>query len=162
MLQLGSTGARLIAETEFVASNGERVQARRRNRASLGFATDFTRKYAALARAEPIYAELRNVMDLSIIAAAIQFLDTYNKCDWQPGLFVDSSLFDVQTRKPISKLPTAVNAVWKGRRLLTPVGGGVSILTGNVLASTRLVDETILDERPDIPLDLKDEQWWWE
>ena len=67
MMQLGSSGVRLVGEAELVAANGHRAESGKRDRASTGFTTDFTRKYAALARAEPIYAELRNLMDLSII-----------------------------------------------------------------------------------------------
>ena len=154
VVHFGSTGARLIGEAELVSSDGQRSQSARRDRASVGFTTDFTRKYAALARAEPIYAELLNVMDLSIVGAAIQFLDAYTECDWQPDLFLDPSRIDVETHDVPTKLPTAVNAVWKGRRLLTPVGGGVSIRITEAFEPMRIADDAFLAERPEVPADL--------
>lgn len=162
VVQLGSSGARLIGAAELVAANGHRSQSARSDRASKGFTTDFTRKYAALAKAEPIYAELRNIMDLSIISAAIQFFDAYAECDWQPDLFCDQTKFDIETHDVPTRLPTAANAVWKGRRLLTPVGGGVVIRSTDVIDTIRLADETLLDSRPTIPSDLADGQWWWD
>ena len=162
VLQLGSSGARLVGEAELVSANGERSQSARRDRASMGFTADFTRKYAALAKAEPIYAELRNVMDLSIIAAGLQFLDAYEKCDWQPDLFLNASKLDVETHEVPTKLPTAVNAVWKGRRLLTPVGGGVSIRSTDAFESMQTISDAVLPECPEIPSNLADDQWWWD
>ena len=162
VLQLVSTGARLSGEAELVSANGERSQSARRDRASVGFTTDFTRKYAALAKAEPIYAELRNVMDLSIIGAALRFLDAYERCDWQPDVFLNASKLDVENHDVPTKLPTAVNVVWKGRRLLTPVGGGVSIRSSEVFESMQTIADTTQPARPEFPSNLADDQWWWD
>ena len=74
----------MVGQSELVATNGKRSASSRRDAASLGFTSDFTRKYASLAKTESVYAELRNVMDLSIIAAALQVLDIYEDCRWQP------------------------------------------------------------------------------
>lgn len=161
-MQLGATGASLIGEAELVAANGHRSESARSDRASKGFTTDFTRKYAELAKAEPIYAELLNVMDLSVIAAAIHFFDMYSESGWEPDLFFDRSKLNVETHDVPTTLPTAVNAVWKGRRLLTPVGGGVSIRSAEAFESMQIVDDSLLDVRPEIPDNLTDDQWWWE
>lgn len=162
VLRLGSTGARLIGETELVSPDGQRSQSAGHDQASIGFTVDFTMKYAALAKAEPIYAELRNVMDLTIFAAALQVIDAYSECDWQPDLLLDASKLNIPTHKVPTELPTAVNAVWKGRRLLTPVGGGVSIRTTEAFEAMGVSDDQVLADRPRIPSNLGDGQWWWD
>lgn len=162
VLQLGATGARLVGQSELVSSNGERSSSSRRDAASREFTRDFTRQYAALARTEPIYAELRNVMDLSMIAATLQVLDLYGICDWRPDVFLDRVALDVETHDVPNHLPTAVNAVWKGRRLLTPVGGGVTIATDALRESLSRPDDHLARKRPDVPADLADHQWWWD
>lgn len=162
VLQLSSSGARLVGAAELVSSAGIRSQLSTQDRASQGFARDFTRKYAALAKAEPIYAELRNVMDLSIIGAALQFFEVYAACDWQPELLLNASKLDVESHAVPTKLPTAVNAVWKGRRLLTPVGGGVSIRSAEAFESLRVMHDPVELVRPVVPVDLVDDKWWWD
>ena len=161
VMQLGSSGPRLIGEAELVAANGKRTQSARVDRASVGFTTDFTRKYAALASSEPIYAELRNVIDLSLIAAAMQLFDAYTECGWNPELILDPSKIDVETHQVPTELPTAVNAVWKGRKLLTPVGGGVSIRTTEAFESISF-EGGLAKTRPELPVGLNDDQWWWD
>ena len=61
---------------------------------------------------------------------------------------------------------TAINAVWKGRRLLTPIGGGVHIRPTNALSSENLLHDgqgTVAEQRELVTLDhLSDGQWWWD
>jgi hypothetical protein len=61
---------------------------------------------------------------------------------------------------------TAVNAVWKGRTLMTPIGGGVRISAGEALTSENLLaDEegAVAAVRNAITLDdLPEGTWWWD
>ena len=61
-------GVKLIGEDEFVTKDGQRLQAGSVNRASERFTNGFTRKYPDLAAKTPVYAQLRNLIDMTVAA----------------------------------------------------------------------------------------------
>ena len=61
---------------------------------------------------------------------------------------------------------TAVNAVWKGNSLMTPIGGGVEIQPLTALSSQNLLkdeDNVVgkIHERTSVT-GLQANQWWWD
>jgi len=165
-MALEGEGVRLMSEDEFVQANGLRAAAGSVDRASHEFVSTFTMKYAELAAKEPVYAQLRNLIDMSIAAAFIQQQDYYGKAAWTMEVFGSEERFPVETYAEPKQVETAVNAVWKGNTLMTPVGGGVSIRPMLALASDRV--------KPDEQGELKElhsqleiqtlpkDRWWWD
>ena len=63
------------------------------------------------------------------------------------------------------KVPCVVNSLWKGSRLLTPAGGGVSIRPDEALDPANLLPDEKgaiagLREQLARPADVA--QWWWD
>jgi len=56
--------------------------------------------------------------------------------------------------------------MWKGRTLMTPIGGGVQIHPTEALDPTNLLDDeqgAVAEARASIELDkLAPDQWWWD
>lgn len=165
-VKLNDRGVKLISESEMVDSSGNRTAGGRVNRASQGFCDDFTKQYNRIAQLVPVYAELRNLIDVSIAAAYIQQQDFYAQADWSMPVFGDESQFAVETHVAPQQVETAVNAVWKGSSLLTPIGGGINLQPRQALTQERLSVEA--DGRSDAvkqlaaPDDLAAGQWWWD
>lgn len=165
-MKLNDRGVKLVGESERVDGGGNRAAGGKVNRASAGFCSDFTKHYAAIAQRVPVYAELRNLIDAAIAAAYIQQQDFYGQADWSLATFGDESQFAVQTHGAPAQVETAVNAVWKGSTLLTPLGGGINLQPRQALRSDRVVQET--DGASDAvkqlaaPADLAADQWWWD
>ena len=127
-MELVGDGVKLIGEDELVLGTGERKSAAGHNKASVAFTTGFTRKYPELAERSPIYAELRNLIDLSIAAAYIQEQGYYEKAGWKMDFLGSEKEFPVELYQSPKTVETAVKALWKGNTIGTPVGGGVTIL----------------------------------
>ena len=165
-MQLVGDGVKLIGEDELVSSDGGRSGTGKGDRASQKFVHSFTKSYPKLANWSPIFAELRNVIDLSVAAAFIQQRDYYGKAGWKMPIFGDEKKYPVETYNAPKQVPTACAAVWKGRKLMTPIGGGVQIKATNALLSPNLLaDEkgTVGKLRAQVNLNgLADGQWWWE
>lgn len=165
-LQLNDRGVKLVGESEVVDRSGNRSSARRANPASDAFCADFTRLYNDIARNVQVYAELRNLIDASIAAAYIQQQDFYGEAQWAMTTFGDESQFAVETHTAPTQVETAVNAVWKGNTLLTPVGGGIRMEPSNALLDEHLVTET--DGSADAvkqlaaPTAAESQRWWWD
>lgn len=165
-LKLNDRGVKLTGESERVDGDGKREAGGKVNRASQGFCNDFTKFYNQIAQRVQVYAELRNLIDVSIAAAYIQQQDFYGQAQWALATFGDESQFAVETHTAPQQVETAVNAVWKGSSLLTPIGGGIRVQPRVALNSDRMVKEA--DGASDAvkqlaaPADLAADQWWWD
>lgn len=165
-MQLEGDGVQLVGEDELVQAGGARMTSGRADRASQAFVQAFTQKYAELASHEPVYAQLRNLIDMAIAAAFIQQYDYYGRVAWNMPIFGSEQQFPVETYPEPKQVETAVNAIWKGNTLMTPVGGGVNIQPVLALSpgNLRADEEGALKEvREQVEIDQVDQnRWWWD
>jgi hypothetical protein len=164
-MELVGEGVKLIGANEIVALDGTRAVSAHGGAASRRFTEGFTAKYEEIAHAVPVYAQLRNCIDLAVAAAFIQEQDFYGRAGWSMDLLQDESRYQVQNVAVPERVETVVASVWKGRHLMTPVGGGVHIQPRRALGSENLLDDERGEvvERRETSLDhLPDEQWWWD
>ncbi|MEN1679239.1 MAG: DUF1598 domain-containing protein [Planctomycetota bacterium] len=165
-VEIVGDGVKLIGEDEFVGQDGTRKSVGRSNNASSGFVKAFTKVYPKLAERSPVYAQLRNCIDLAVTAACIQQQDFYGLTGWQMPVLGDESAFAVETFNAPQQVATAVNAISKGNTLMTPIGGGVEIRptwalkSGNVLEDSRGMVHAKRDQLAAPQLD--EGQWWWD
>lgn len=136
------------------------------SRASRNFCTSFTKNYSKLAEVEPIWAELRNVIDMSVTAAFIKKMRYFEKANWDMATFGDEAAFPVEKYQAPTMVKPLVNAFWRQGQFMAPIAGGVSIQAGVALNSDRVTvsDDGKIDElRNAVKLDdLQDDQWWWD
>jgi len=165
-MQMVGDGVQLVGEDEVVGQDGRRAAAGRSSRASSQFTKAFTEKYPEIARRTPVYAQLRNCIDLLVAAAYIQQHGFYDQVQWDLGALGDEARYAVQTVPAPQRVASAVNAIWKGRTLMTPIGGGVQIHAARALESENLLsDEEGKLATAHAALDLKSipaDQWWWD
>ena len=123
-MELVGEGVQLQEEDMALGADGKLAAATNSsNKASKLFTADFTKKYAAIAARTPVFAQLRNMVDLAVGAAFIREQNYYAKANWQPGALVDESRLPVETLTSPSQVQCVVSAVWKDNRLLVPAGG---------------------------------------
>jgi hypothetical protein len=165
-MELVGDGVKLIGEDEFVTQNGQRRASNKQSRASEMFVRSFTEKYPELARKSPIWAQLRNCVDLLVAAAFMRQNDYYGKAGWDAEIFLSEQNYPVEVHNAPEKVATAVNAVWKGHRLMTPVGGGVEIEAWKALKDDVVLadaDHRVESLRDRIEVkNLEPGQWWWD
>jgi len=166
-MQLEGDTVKLVGANELVTGDGRRIASRRVNLASKAFCDEFTRKYPELAKREPVYAQLRNLIDMSVAAAFIQQQDFYGQAGWRLGVLADEQKFPVETYQEPKQVETAVNAIWKGRTLMTPIGGGVRIQPHLALASDMMAYDTegelkVLQGKIKVKEQVAAGRWWWD
>ena len=165
-MELIGNGVKLIGQNEFVAKDGSRLKTKEKNRASQVFTTQFTKKYNDLASKTAIYDDLRSMFDLAIVAAYIQHQDYYSMSGWNMDVLGDEDKFPIEIYEEPKQVETAVNAVWKGNLLMTPIGGGVNIQARQAVKATNMkYDESgkIKGVQKQVtPSGLKADQWWWD
>jgi hypothetical protein len=165
-LELVGDTVKLVSENQVVNNDGNRVKTNGQNKASDLFTSTFTKKYPELAAKLPVFAEMRNMIDLSIAAAFINQQDLYSKSGWVADTFLNEEALAVETYNVPLQVETVCTAVWKGGRLFTPVGGGVTIHARQALKTENLLadeDGKITTLREGIDLkDLAGDRWWWD
>ncbi len=165
-MKIKERGVQLVGANERVANGGQRVATGRVNRASQAFCQEFTDKFPQIAEKVRIYAELRQLIDVAIAAAYIQQQDFYGQAGWNMPVLMDESKVNVETYVAPSQVETAVNAIWKGNTLMTPLGGGVNMQPKLAISSTRVKIDADGDnnrvKQSAGPSKLADGQWWWD
>lgn len=165
-MEIVGDGVKLVGQNELITQQGGRQVSGSVNRASQYFTSAFTKVYPDLAERSPVYAQLRNCIDMAVAAAFMQQHDLYGQVGWTLGVLADESTYPVETFNAPERVATAVNAIWKGHTLMTPIGGGVEMRPTKALESENLLKDDkgeVASARAEVDLSsLKADQWWWD
>lgn len=163
-LALDGQGIKLIGEDELVMADGQRKETGTANAASKQFTTSFTREYHKIAQKLPVYAQLRNIADCAVVAAYLQKENIYGQLNWKLVWFGNEERFPICTQTEPKQVASAVSAVWRGRRLMTPIGGGVEICADKALEKENIIsvaDEKVAKQKEDVQKKVPENGWWW-
>jgi hypothetical protein len=165
-MELIGQGVKLIGASELVAATGARKATGGQSKASTVFCQAFTHNYPQIAARNPVYGQLKNLIDLAVAAAFIQKQDYYGQASWKMETLGDEKQFPIETFETPKTVEPACTAIWKGNRLMTPIGGGVQMEPMRaVQQDVRLKDEkgTVKQAHGGVKLDgLAKGQWWWD
>ena len=120
-----------------------------------------TEHYAELSVKDPVFGELRNLMDMCVIAALIKKEGLLAKANLSLPLLTDSEGdLMIDSWNPPKQVATQASATKKGRNWIITASGGV------LVDSWQAASETVVDEgtgkvrtASGRPADRK--QWWW-
>ena len=163
--ELVGQGVQLQSENKLVGPDGQLATAAQPNKLSDLFTEGFTKKYPELAARSPVFAQLRNTIDLTIAAAFVQREKYYERADWRPTVFLDEKALPIKTLPTPTGVETAINVVWKGSRMLALAGGGVSIRAEQALEAKRLLPDDggkLKAEWAKVGEARPAERWWWD
>jgi hypothetical protein len=158
-------GVKLVGEDEVVSASGGRQTSSHQSGASQKFTRMFTQKYNELAERAPVYAQLRNCVDLLVAAAFLQQHDLYGQAGIDLGALGSEGSYKVEKYNAPKQVASAVNSMWKGSRLMTPIGGGVEIRAGQAVDSSHVIkdDGKVAAARNELDVkSLPANQWWWD
>jgi Protein of unknown function (DUF1598) len=165
-MALVGNGVQLQGEDKTIGPNGQLLASKRpANKASELFTLSFTRKFPELAARSPVYAQLRNMIDLTVTAAFLRRQDAYLRCAWSADTIHDEAALPTQTAATPRRVACVANAFWNGNRLLTPAGGGVSIVADEALDPAHLLKDNggrIAARRQEVAPAAGDDAWWWD
>lgn len=156
-------GLKLSAEDRKVASDGTLVPSPDQpSAAARRYAESFTSNYQDIARRSPVFAELRNVVELLVAAA---FLKKHGGYDRSGETFDEIVAAGKRFREDAvapKQVPCVANAFWKGVRLIIPAGGGVSIEPLRALEPSNAAPfENSRLVRDRIAKTPAGDAWWW-
>jgi hypothetical protein len=152
--KIAGNGARVQTETELVNSRGERKATGKKLKVAEDWAKSMTKHYDAVSEKEPVFRDLRNVMDMSVIAAIIRNEGLANKV----GLKLPKigGELDTPTYAVPEKIPSRVSVAGS---YAVQVSGGVLLDSWGVAQNT--VEEKKLGEVAMVAKVATADRWWW-
>jgi hypothetical protein len=165
--ELVGPAVKVLSENEMLGERGERIHTGTSTDLNQRFAHSFTRHFEQLARQYPVYAELRNIFDLALVAALIHAEDMAGRIDWQLTHFGPRGPYTV----PLGESPRRVESVVSqrvlgGRHWIAGVSGGVSVDLRQLVSASALRPDPYGRLEPSrarsAPRDLPRQKWWWD
>lgn len=149
-----------MTEDDFVAADGSRRQSGTANATSRRWAVKMTERYGDLAEALPIFSQLRNCMDLSVVAALLVKEDLPRKAGFSMPLLMNEAQLPAHQFFAPKQIDAKASFLKKGRNWLISVSGGVQINPWQI-ASNATVDDKVAVTRSEAAYD-SDDRWWWD
>ncbi|MDO5582328.1 MAG: DUF1598 domain-containing protein, partial [Planctomycetia bacterium] len=167
-MKIVGESVQLVGENEVVTSEGKRIaNASHGNRATKMYARSFTDKYPQIAKKVPVYASLRNLIDMSVVAAYLQKEKVYDKVHWTMDFFGSEEKFPIELGNEIRQADTAVQILHhkQGQLVSFPTGGGVMINPQTALEKENIQyekKEEISSLRSGAMKNIPADRWWWD
>lgn len=165
-MELLGQGVQLQTEDKVIGPDGQLIdKGGQPSRASELFTQAFTKKYVEISDRLPVYAQMRNLFDMAVAAAFLRQQDYYRQAGWTAELLRDERRFPVANLPTPKKVQCVVNTVWRGNRLLSPAGGGVSVTAEEALDPKRIAkdaDGKLTERRKSLPAQPRADDWWWD
>ena len=157
--ELRGSGVRAMSEEDFRSSGGQIERGVRVNPLAQRWADLFSERYEALAQVEPVFGQLRTVMDLAVVAALVVQEDLAGKAGYRPQLLLDPTELPV-VRWPAPQQVASQASVTKRRnRWIVTASGGVQINSWQVAAEQEHSDQ-LANLRPQALTPTTG--WWWD
>ena len=164
--QLAGQRVQILAQEELHGPGGQRIDAAVTRVTTKQFAKIFTAKFSQLADRSPIFAELQNLIDLSILAALFRKEDLPRRVGWDMKFFLSperANLARGAVPKQIRSIYNTRNV--RGRLILGLVSGGVVLSPKQTVRRipTRIAEDSKFGERRLKALRMTPpEKWWWD
>ncbi len=149
------------SENELITEQGKRVSTGKANQTNQMFAKAFTEKYEELASVDPVFADLQNVFDLSLVAALIKKYQLDKKAGWSHGVFLKNGGYNPTVYTAVKTAESASNhRVYNRKNVIIQVAGGVKGDLMSVVNDRNIVKKSSkkLVDRPALP----EGRWWWD
>jgi hypothetical protein len=157
--RLSGPGVQTLSEAGYLRSaGGERRE--RDDALPRQWAADMTERYAQLSRAMPVFAELRNCMDLAVVAALLVKEELPGRAGCNLDLLLDERQVAVAEYAVPRQVDSRASLVRKGASWLLSLSGGVQVDSWSVLQRVENSREVAEQRTP--ALASRREHWWWD
>jgi hypothetical protein len=156
--ELRGQGVKCMTEDDFVAADGKRVGSGAKNDIAVTWANAMTEHYTALSQKDSIFGELRNVMDMCVIAALIEKEELLSKAKLElPTLLGSDSELKLEKWMAPKTVATQSSFLKAGREYIITASGGVDVTSWEVASKSEVVSE-VKTTKEGVKLPAK--AWW--
>lgn len=158
--ELRGQGVRVMTEDSLVTENGTfEAQTGRENPVAAKWANQMTKSYDKLSKVDSVFGQLRNLMDMSVVAAIMRKEQLLEKASLElPTLTGSNHDLKLSSWNPPKSVATECSFIKRGRDYLITASGGVQIDSWKA-ADNSQVTETVAAVRAERPHHA--DRWWW-
>lgn len=159
--ELRGTGVQALTEDGRLGKDGTVVSAG--GKAGLlaqKWADAMTESYPQIAKALPIFGELRGCIDLAVVAALMEKENLAKKTGCDLSMLLDQKQLAVAEYQVPKTIDSRASLIRKGRSWIVSVSGGVEVDSWSVLNQVQTRGELTTTRSQAAPTG--DERWWWD
>ncbi len=156
--ELRGVSVKAMAESDFFDAAGTRRETVQADPASQKWADMMTERYGELATAEPVFGQLRNCMDLAIVAALIVGESLPEKAQVQLPMLLDEGPLATAELPAPKQVDSKATVAKKGRTWFVACGG-VQINPWAIVQSAEQ-SGTLAAVRSTVGFDGQTDRWW--
>jgi hypothetical protein len=157
--EIRGPGVRAMTEDELIGAGGTRQQTGRSNPVAQQWADTMTAKYEELSLKDPIFGELRNVMDLALVAALIAKEGLRETAGFEMALLLDGGKLNANEFEAPKQVQSMASVLKKRGGWLVSVSGGVEALSWQAAEKQEVDDGLSSTHQKAAPSDPA--RWWW-
>jgi hypothetical protein len=154
------------SENEKISASGQRNHTGQSEVTNRLFAANFTAHYGELASQDPVFADLQNIFDLSLVAALLADNRVPDRLGWDLGSFGPEGAYHTAHYQSPKTIMSVVNhRLYNGKDIVVQVAGGVDGQIKKVLNDPHVFRESeqlagVQNKRraPQLP----EGRWWWD
>jgi hypothetical protein len=158
--QIRGTGVKTMTEESHFDVDGKRSTTGKENRFAKQWADMMTERYEELAKAEPAFAELRNMMDLAVVAAIIKSEQLSEKVALEtPAILGLTNAAVTPSRTVPRRVPAQCSFVKIANSWLVSASGGIQLDSWGVASNNKV--ESSLTGFAKSATKPSNSTWWW-
>jgi hypothetical protein len=159
--QIRGQGVQTLTEEGHLGRGGKIVAARAKDHSlAKKWADAMTAKYEALSAELPIFAELRNCMDLAVVAALLVKEDLPGRAGCDLSILLEDKRVAVAEYAAPKTIDSRASFIRKDRQWIISVSGGVEVDSWAVLDRVETSAELAALRSKTAPP--KQDSWWWD
>jgi hypothetical protein len=159
--EIRGASVKALTEETLFGKSGSKSKATKVNPVAQAWANNFSSRYVDLALKDPIFAQLRNCMDLAVLAALVVKQDLTGKSGYHMPLWLNDVNLPVADLNVPRTTDTQVSLGRKANYWVVTASGGVQLELGPLVSSTQKSDQLApAREQADRPAD--SQNWWWD
>ncbi|MEZ6061791.1 MAG: DUF1598 domain-containing protein [Planctomycetaceae bacterium] len=166
VFELTGRSIKCLSEDQFVNEDGSRKATGKARRPNAEFARLFTEHLPALAKQDPVFADLENVFDMALVTSLLHSHGLARQVGWMPETFgTDGEFTTASVDVPTELMTAAASRVYEDRSVVLQVAGGVRADVGELTsdeAAFHRSDELTKRVSEATPVGQQDNRWWWD
>jgi hypothetical protein len=157
--ELRGPGVQCLTEDSRLAADGQVEGTGAAGASARQWAQNMTDRYEALSERLPVFAELRNAMDLAVVAALMVRHDLPGKSGWSFPQLAEGGQHGPEFAAP-RQIDSRASFVRRGKHWIVSISGGVEIDPWAVMERTEESAETAAARAAAEPAEKSN--WWWD
>lgn len=157
--ELRGAAVKAMTEEDFLTAAGNREHTGRPNPMAQKWAELMTAHYPELAVADPVFGQLRNCMELAIVAALVVKERLPEKAGYSMTLLLDPSELETAEFVAPKAVDSKASLLKKGRNWVISASGGVKVNSWSIADLVEQSDEPADARERSAPRDRT--RWWW-